>query len=113
LMTASITNLTTGSEGQPYREACLREPECKGWVLVKDGGVCWLKGRWAGRPESDDCCVGADSRPGAEGYMREAASRTAELVGLDTTFPLFTRVILHRSTHGAIDGPCNQSDTRE
>jgi hypothetical protein len=25
-------------------QACLREPECKGWVLVKDGGMCWLKG---------------------------------------------------------------------
>ena len=60
-------------------QACQREPECVAWVLVKDGGVCWLKGRWAGRPESDDCCVAADFRPGAQGVMREAASGTVEL----------------------------------
>jgi len=59
--------------------ACLKSPECKGWVLVKDGGVCWLKGSWAAQPESDDCCVGVDMRPGGEVFMREAAGRTAEL----------------------------------
>jgi hypothetical protein len=44
------------------------------------GATCTMySGRWAGRPESDDCCVGADFRPEAEGYLREAAIRTAEL----------------------------------
>ena len=50
------------------------------WVLVKDGGVCWLKGRFAGRAESDPCCVASDARGGnADAAAREAARRTAEL----------------------------------
>ena len=59
--------------------ACLAEPDCRGWVLVKDAGVCWLKGRWAGEPEADACCEGADMRPGGDSRAREAARKTAEL----------------------------------
>lgn len=59
--------------------ACMAEPDCRGWVLVKEAGVCWLKGRWAGDPEADSCCEGADMRPGGDARMREAARKTAEL----------------------------------
>jgi hypothetical protein len=60
--------------------ACEADAECVAWVLVKDGGVCWLKGRFAGRAESDPCCVASDARGGnADAAAREAARRTAEL----------------------------------
>ena len=59
--------------------ACAKNPSCVAWTLVKDGGVCWLKGGAASRPESDACCVSADSRPGGDAAARAAAARTAEL----------------------------------
>ena len=59
--------------------ACAKNPSCVAWTLVKDGGVCWLKGGAASRPESDACCVSADARPGGDAAARAAAARTAEL----------------------------------
>ena len=43
--------------------ACAKNPSCVAWTLVKDGGVCWLKGGAASRPRSDACCVSGDARP--------------------------------------------------
>ena len=59
--------------------ACAKNPSCVAWTLVKDGGVCWLKGGAASRPQSDACCVSADARPGGDAAARAAAARTAEL----------------------------------
>ena len=76
--TARAARSGAGVARRPCR-ACLADPDCRGWVLVKDAGVCWLKGRWAGEPEADACCEGADMRPGGDSRAREAARKTAEL----------------------------------